>query len=379
MKPNSLQILIVDDDEVSLEISRRTVERSGYRVQVARNGKEALDILREGRHRLVITDWVMPELDGIELCREIRAGDYNGYIYVILLTSRGETKDIVAGLSAGADDFMTKPFDPAELRVRVRTGGRIIGMETRDLAIFAMAKLAESRDTETGAHLERIRCYSRVLARYLSQQPKFSDEVDADYVRMIYLTSPLHDIGKVGIPDSVLLKPARLSEREFSMMKQHTLIGASTLDAALQQHPEAEFLRMGRDIALTHHEHWDGSGYPQGLSGRNIPLCGRIVALADVYDALTSKRVYKDSFEHDVVRSIITAESGTHFDPDIVQAFLATEQEFIAIREKFSGAEADPAISTIAAPSVCAPIAQVAPAATPLPPTQIPNDLVTAS
>ncbi|HEV3340300.1 MAG TPA: response regulator [Pirellulales bacterium] len=377
MKPNSLQILIVDDDEVSLEISRRTVERSGYCVQVARNGKEALEILREGRHRLVITDWVMPELDGIELCREIRAGDYNGYVYVILLTSRGETKDIVAGLSAGADDFMTKPFDPAELRVRVRTGGRIIGMETRDLAIFAMAKLAESRDTETGAHLERIRCYSRVLARYLSQQPKFSDEVDADYVRMIYLTSPLHDIGKVGIPDSVLLKPARLSEREFSLMKEHTVIGASTLDAALQQHPEAEFLRMGRDIALTHHERWDGSGYPQGLSGRNIPLCGRIVALADVYDALTSKRVYKDPFEHDVVRSIITAESGTHFDPDIVQAFLATEQEFIAIRRQFSAAT-EPAASKIAASSVAA-AGLVVPNVPPLPSVQISENLVTAS
>jgi putative two-component system response regulator len=369
MKANSLQILIVDDDEVSLEISRRTVERSGYRVQVARNGKEALEILRQGQHRLVITDWVMPELDGIELCREIRAGDYNGYIYVILLTSRGETKDIVAGLSAGADDFMTKPFDPAELRVRVRTGGRIIGMETRDLAIFAMAKLAESRDTETGAHLERMRCYSRVLARYLSQQPKFSDEVDADYVRMIYLTSPLHDIGKVGIPDTVLLKPARLSEREFNLMKEHTVIGASTLDAALEQHPEAEFLRMGRDIALTHHERWDGTGYPQGLSGRNIPLCGRIVALADVYDALTSKRVYKDPFDQDVVRSIITAESGTHFDPDIVQAYLATEQDFISIRRQFASTAAPATPAAPAGPSVAVPLA----------PVSIPLSPVTAS
>jgi putative two-component system response regulator len=363
MKANSLQILIVDDDEVSLEISRRTIERSGYSVQVARNGKEALEILQIGQHRLVITDWVMPELDGIELCRAIRAGDYNGYIYVILLTSRGETKDIVAGLSAGADDFMTKPFDPAELRVRVRTGGRIIGMETRDLAIFAMAKLAESRDTDTGAHLERIRCYSRVLARYLSQQPKFSNEIDADYVRMIYLTSPLHDIGKVGIPDSVLLKPARLSEREFNLMKEHTLIGAATLDAALEQHPEAEFLRMGRDIALTHHERWDGTGYPQGLSGRKIPLCGRIVALADVYDALTSKRVYKDPFDQDVVKSIITAESGTHFDPDIVQAFLATEQEFITIRRQFSNAATEPP------PPVAVPIATI----------NVPTELVAVS
>ena len=356
MKANGLRILIVDDDEVSLEISRRTVEKAGYSVDVARNGKQSLEILRRGQCRLVITDWEMPELDGIELCREIRSGDYNGYIYVILLTSRGATKDIVAGLSAGADDFMTKPFDPAELRVRVRTGGRILGMETRDLAIFAMAKLAESRDTDTGAHLERMRCYSRVLARHLSQQPKFADQIDADYVRMIYLTSPLHDIGKVGIPDSVLLKPARLSDREFDLMKEHTLIGAATLEAALTHHPEAEFLRMGRDIALTHHERWDGSGYPQGLSGRNIPLCGRIVALADVYDALNSKRVYKDPFDHDVVRSIIVAESGTHFDPDIVQAFLATEGEFIAIRRQFSAAAIEKPPAPLAAPLAPSPI-----------------------
>src|SRR5487761_953211 len=178
MKANGLRILIVDDDEVSLEISRRTVEKAGYSVDVARNGKQSLEILRRGQCRLVITDWEMPELDGIELCREIRSGDYNGYIYVILLTSRGATKDIVAGLSAGADDFMTKPFDPAELRVRVRSGERILSMETRDLAIFAMAKLAESRDPETGAHLERMRSYSRVLAQHLSRQAKFASRVD---------------------------------------------------------------------------------------------------------------------------------------------------------------------------------------------------------
>jgi putative two-component system response regulator len=153
---------------------------------------------------------------------------------------------------------------------------------------------------------------------------------------MIFLTSPLHDIGKVGIPDSVLLKPGRLSDREFSMMKQHTLIGAETLSAALRQHPDAGFLRMARDIALTHHERWDGTGYPQGLAGEAIPLCGRIVALADVYDALTTKRVYKESFTHDVARSIILDESGTHFDPDVVEAFLATEEAFLEIHKSFA-------------------------------------------
>jgi len=331
-----LKILIVDDDAVSLAISRRTVEQAGYDVEVARDGREALEILGRGALRMVITDWMMPEMDGVELCREIRARDFPSYIYVIVLTSRGQTQDIVEGLSAGADDFMTKPFDPAELRVRVRSGERILALETRDLAIFAMAKLAESRDPETGAHLERMRCYAKILARHLASWPKFAGVVDADYVRTIYLTSPLHDIGKVGIPDSVLLKPGRLSDREFEIMKQHTLIGAETLDAALREHPGAGFLRMGRDIALSHHERWDGSGYPRGAAGQRIPLCGRIVAVADVYDALSAKRVYKDAFSHDVARSIIASEAGTHFDHDVVKAFLATEDEFVKVRNQFA-------------------------------------------
>ena len=338
---NNLRILIVDDDEVSMTASRRIVEQTGYEVEVASNGRQALEILKRDACRMVITDWEMPEMDGLELCRQIRSHDFSSYVYVIILTSRDKTKDTIEGLSAGADEFMTKPFDPAELRVRVRSGERILGLETRDLAIFALAKLAESRDPETGAHLERMRCYSQILARHLADHPSFRDEVDLDYVRMIYLTSPLHDIGKVGIPDCVLLKPGRLSDREFEIMKQHTLIGAETLEAALREHPGAGFLRMGRDIALTHHERWDGSGYPHGLSGKEIPLCGRIATVADVYDALTNKRVYKRAFGHDVTRSIIIEESGTHFDPEVVEAFLACENEFIKVRDKFADADVE--------------------------------------
>jgi putative two-component system response regulator len=157
-----------------------------------------------------------------------------------------------------------------------------------------------------------------------------------DFARQIYLTSPLHDIGKVGIPDSVLLKPGRLSDREFEIMKEHTLIGAQTLDAALSQFPSVEFLRMARDIALTHHERWDGTGYPRKLRGEEIPLCGRIMAVADVYDALTSKRVYKSAYGHEVARSIIVDEAGKQFDPDVVEAFVQTEPVFMALREKLS-------------------------------------------
>jgi putative two-component system response regulator len=333
-----MQILIVDDNEIALEVLRAALEQTGYQVQCASNGLEAMDKLRTGEARLVISDWDMPEMDGLSLCRAIRQGELPSYVYFILLTSHDQTDEKVAGLSAGADDFIAKPFAPDELRARVRTGERVLSLETRDVAIFAMAKLAESRDPETGEHLERVRGYSRILAQYLAGVETFSQIVNAEYIRLIYQTSPLHDIGKVGIPDSVLLKPGRLSDREFEIMKTHAEIGAQTLDAALQKFPGIAFLKMARDIAQTHHERFDGTGYPRKLQGEQIPLCGRIVALADVYDALTSKRVYKNEFTHDVAKSIIAKEAGTQFDPAIYDAFLKTEAQFMTIRERHTEA-----------------------------------------
>ncbi len=342
------QVLVVDDDEISTMLLHDILSRSGFEVLVARNGVEALDVLRGGTCRLVITDWEMPCMTGVELCRRIREEELDRYVYLILLTSRDEAHDVVEGLSSGADDFVSKPFQAGELRVRLRAGQRVLGMETRDVAIFAMAKLAESRDPETGAHLERIRNYARILARDLAGHRSRRCPVDGDYARLIYLTSPLHDIGKVGIPDSVLLKPGRLSDREFEIMKTHTTLGAETLDAALRQFPGVEFLRMARDVALTHHEHFDGSGYPGGLAGDGIPVAGRIVALADVYDALMSKRVYKDPYHHDVAREIILSARGRQFDPEVVDAFCRNEAEFVATRVRYSdgtaqGANAAPA------------------------------------
>jgi len=334
-----VRILIVDDDEIALEALRHALTHAGHEVESARNGRQALDILRLDNCRLVISDWMMPEMDGLELCRRVRSEEFPGYIYFILLTSRGGTDNVVEGLSAGADDFLTKPFDRAELQVRVRVAERVLALETRDVAIFAMARLAESRDPETGAHLERVRTYSRVIAQRLLQQNGSRWDIDAEFVRLIYLTSPLHDIGKVGIPDCVLLKPGRLSDREFDIMKTHTVIGAETLDSAARQFPEVAFLRLGRDIALTHHEHFDGSGYPRGLRGEEIPLCGRIVALADVYDALTSRRVYKPAYAHDISRNMIFEQAGRQFDPAIVAAFAASEEEFVAVRERYAEGE----------------------------------------
>ena len=326
-----MNILIADDDPIALYILKNALVEAGHTVECAANGREALDQLHAGDCRLVIADWDMPEMTGEELCRAVRDENFPGYIYFILLTCHSTPNYIVTGLSAGADDFIGKPFNPDELVVRVRAGERVLAMETRDLAIFALAKLAESRDPETGGHLERIRQYCHVLAKHLQESALGNPPISGEFVRMLYLTSPLHDIGKVGIPDSVLLKPDRLSDEEFRIMKTHSSIGADTLDAAIREFPNTQFLRMARDIAATHHERFDGTGYPAGLAGADIPLAGRIVALADVYDALTSKRVYKRAFPHDVARSIIVQESGTHFDPVLVEAFLATEGEFVDI------------------------------------------------
>jgi putative two-component system response regulator len=332
----AMRILIVDDNAIALEMLSHTLTEGGHEVERASDGRSALEIVRKGKCHLVISDWEMPHMSGIELCRAIRREDLDHYVYVIVVTAHDSAQDKVQGLESGADDFITKPFDPPELLARVGTAERVLSLETRDVAIFALAKLAESRDPETGAHLDRVREYSRSIAQQLAGVEAYRGEVNGEFIRLIYLTSPLHDIGKVAIPDAVLLKPGRLSDREFEIMKTHAAMGAQTLDAALRQFPGVKFLEMARDIALTHHERVDGTGYPAGLAGKNIPLCGRIVALADVYDALSSRRIYKDAFTHDIARSMILAETGVHFDLDVIMAFRAAEEHFRAIRVRFA-------------------------------------------
>jgi putative two-component system response regulator len=334
-----VKILVVDDDEITLDMLAMTLRLEGYDVLTARNGRDALATIKSEKIRMVISDWTMPEMDGIELCRRVRAESSQGYVYFILLTANSGAEETVAGFQAGADDYIVKPFNSTELLMRVKVGERIQALETRHVTIFALAKLAESRDPETGQHLERIREYCRVLAQHLAGREHGGNVIDCDFIEMIYLTSPLHDIGKVGIPDTVLLKPGRLSDREFEIMKTHVYIGANTLNAALEQYPQIEYLHMARDITLGHHEQYDGHGYPRKLAGDDIPLCARIVTLADVYDALTSKRVYKNAFNHEVTRGIIMQESGTHFDPEVVRAFEDNEKAFIEIGHSFMNYE----------------------------------------
>jgi len=205
-------------------------------------------------------------------------------------------------------------------------------VDTRDVAVFALAQLAESRDPETGQHLERIRAYCRILAEQLRKEGPYTSLIDEQFVEDIYRSSPLHDIGKVGIPDAILLKPDRLSEREFAILKRHTVIGAGALERAAAHSGCGGFLRMAADIARYHHERFDGTGYPAGLRGFEIPLAARIVALADVYDALTSVRVYKSAYDPEVAQLMIEQQCGKHFDPAVVEAFQARSHEFMKLQ-----------------------------------------------
>lgn len=334
-----MRVLVVEDDPIAAEMLSRAINNFGYPTAIASDGVEALARVRSGEFRIVVSDVEMPRMDGIELCRQIRNGTSCGYTYFIMLTGRSSTDDIVNGLDAGADDYVAKPFNAGELKMRIRAGERLLLLESRELMIFALAKLADSRDNETGSHLERIREYCRVLCLELRGQPKFSEVIDGIYIQTIYETSPLHDIGKVGIPDSILLKPGKLTPEEFQVMTQHAEIGGRTLKTVASAHPKTLCLEMACQIAMTHHERWDGTGYPKGLKGEDIPLCGRIVAVADVYDALTSARCYKPAFSHEVAVNIITEGSGSQFDPDLVTAFQNVEHEFERIKNELAGTD----------------------------------------
>lgn len=331
-----MNVLVVDDDYISRTAISRTLEKGGYQVTTANDGQMALELFNQHNFQMIVTDWEMPRISGIELCRSIRTLSPRRYVYCIIVTARDRAADTATGFAGGADDYITKPFNPHELLMRVGVGRRIVQLESANMTIFALAKLAESRDPETGAHLERVQRYCRILAEYLQKCPRYAEQIDDNFVDLICRTSPLHDIGKVSIPDNILLKPGRLTEDEFEVMKTHTTRGADTIKSLLHEFPNTCFLQMALEIIISHHEKWDGSGYPYGLSGEQIPLSGRIMAIADVYDALTSKRVYKEAFSHEKAKQIIVDDSGSHFDPDMVDAFVALENDFVKITKRFS-------------------------------------------
>ncbi len=331
-----MKILIVEDDIISAKKLDFLVKSLGYETILAQDGEEGYRLWKQEKPRIVITDWIMPKMDGVQLCDRIRNAGLSQYTYLIIVTSKSNPEDIVSGMSTGADDFISKPYVKEELAVRIKAGERIVDIESRDVIILAISKLAEHRDTDTSQHLERIRHYCRLLANYLYKNNYWADIVDEIFVDNIFLTSMLHDIGKMGIPDSILLKPGKLTYDEFEIMKKHSFIGYETLNATANLGMQAQYLMMAAEIALSHHEKYDGTGYPEGLKGEEIPLSARIVAVADVFDALVHKRVYKDAFTYDATHKIIVEGRGTHFDPVLVDAFLELEKEFIEITQMYT-------------------------------------------
>lgn len=362
-------ILVVDDNDMNRELLTRRLHKDNYNVILAEDGFRALEELESSNIDLVLLDIMMPGMDGYEVLERMKADEALAHIPVIMITAIDEIESTVKCIELGAEDYIPKPFNIVLLRARI--GASLEKKRLRDLeqmyreqieernvllgdqvrlqvkeiaqaqlgAIFAMSKLAESRDPETGEHLDRMREYCRILAIQMQSTSKYSKMIDADFIDNIYAASPLHDIGKVSVPDAILTKPGKLNESEWTIMKTHPVVGAETLREVDRQHPGNAFVKSGIEIAEAHHEKWNGTGYPFGLSGDKIPLVARILGLGDVYDALTSKRCYKAAFTIEKTRGIIIKDRGAHFDPDVIDAFLETEDEFARVRAEFQGAD----------------------------------------
>jgi len=345
------KVLLVDDNTANLQVLRENLDGLGYKLLIAKNGRTALDIVRKAHPDLVLLDIMMPEMDGYEVCRRLKSAEETRHIPVIFLTAMADAEDEAKGLALGAVDYITKPINPELVRARVRNHlelkrhrdhlEQLVRVKTREVQltqavmIESLATLAEYRDPETGGHIKRTQNYVKALAVKLKGHPRFRDLLDEQTIELLYLSAPLHDMGKVGVRDHILLKPGRLEDAEFAEMKKHTLFGEEALRITEQKLGQSTFLRHAREIAGSHQEKWDGSGYPRALKGEAIPVSGRLMALADVYDALISKRVYKPPFPHAQAVQIQEGR-GTHFDPDVVDAFLALEDTFRNIALTFA-------------------------------------------
>jgi len=349
-------IMVVDDDKVSLDFLSSFLETHGYIPRPVPSGKLAIMAAKREPPDLVLLDVNMPDMNGYEVCAVFQSDEELKHVPIIFVSGYRDSDHVLKGLQSGSVDYIYKPFNTSELLARMEVHLKIkrlqkelrfmndfledmVKEKIRELkdayeaVIFAMAKLAEYRDDDTGKHLERVRAFSRALAEELARQPGYEREVNKDFIRTIYHASPLHDVGKVAIPDKILLKPGKLTPEEFEVVKTHTIRGAQTLEEVAKKHAGNEFIEMGIEIARHHHERWDGTGYPDGLEGENIPLSARIVAIADVYDALRSRRPYKEPFTHEKAVEIIMSEKGTHFDPVLVEVFWKLRDRFKKIYE----------------------------------------------
>ena len=349
-------ILIVDDMPENLSVLGELLHGAGYHVKVATNGLTALNLAnQQPRPSLILLDVMMPEMDGHEVLRQLRSNINTREIPVIFLTAMNSDEDEERAFGEGIADYITKPLKPALALARVRSQLLVRQarrwlqdqnlaleaevkrrMQENDLiqavSIRALAHLAETRDNETGAHIQRTQSYIRLLATRLTDHPRFATTLNNKYIEVLSRSAPLHDIGKVGIPDHILLKPEKLTPDEWVIMKTHTTIGSDAIALAERDiDTSVEFLRQAKEIARSHHERWDGTGYPDGLAGDTIPLSARLMAIADVFDALISKRVYKPAITFSEVYRIMQEGRDKHFDPDIIDNFLAGYKEFEAI------------------------------------------------
>ena len=352
-------ILVVDDTPDNLDLMGDLL-MDDYRVKVANSGKKALEIIQSASPPdLVLLDIMMPEMDGYEVCRILKSSEETKNIPVIFLTAKTNTIDEQKGFEIGAVDYITKPISPAIVMARVKTHldlyyknvylEKLVTQRTHEIAaiqdvtIHAMASLAETRDNETGNHIRRTQNYVKLLAQHLQFHPNYTHFLNMDgVIETLFKSAPLHDIGKVGIPDAILLKPGRFEPYEFEIMKSHPELGQNTiLQAESELGIDVPFLQYAKEIAYGHHEKWDGSGYPQGLSGEDIPISARLMAVADVYDALISRRVYKEGMPHEQAVQIILDGKGTHFDPHIIEAFVVLHETFKEIASTFSDSNDD--------------------------------------
>jgi putative two-component system response regulator len=346
-------ILLVDDKPQNIDLLEAYLSPQDYTFITAASGEEALGKLSDNRIDLVLLDVKMPGMDGFEVARRVRQNEELRLLPIILVTALRDTEDRVKGIEAGCDDFITKPVDKMELLARVRSLLKVkayndlmgnyrkeleseVASRTKDLknaleqlksasleTIYRLSMAAESKDEVTGAHIQRMSRYSAAVARRMG--------LDSDTIETILYAVPMHDLGKIGIPDRILNKPSKLDPGEWEIMKRHTVIGAKILSGS-----DAEFIKLGSTIALHHHEKWDGSGYPHNLKGLEIPISCRIAAIADVFDAVTSKRHYKESFSVEESLAVIREGRGSYFDPDVADAFFSVQEEILAIKRQYS-------------------------------------------
>lgn len=354
-------ILIVDDDPINTDILIGILGQA-YDLTVTANGKDALEqATSEPCPDLILLDVMMPEMDGHEVCKRLKANAPTDRIPVIFVTAMDNVRDEEEGFLLGAAEYITKPFTPSIVALRVRNQIELFKarkaledqntalkglvserteeiQQTQEATILTLGAMAKIRDNDTDNHVQRTRTYIALIAAALSETPRYRDILDEDTIDLICKSAPLHDVGKIGISDQVLRKPGKFTDAEFEEMKTHTVLGFNALNSVASILGSNSFLEVAKSMALCHHEKWNGTGYPLGLSGDAIPLSARLMAVADVYDALISERVYKSAYSHETALEIIQEGSGSHFDPDVVEAFMKVNKDI-----DFSAKQATPA------------------------------------